>query len=274
MSPALYPSDHPYGHTVIGTHEDLQAAEVEDVVRFFNTWYVPNNASLVIAGDFDPEQAKTWVKQYFGSIPPGELPERVQPEPLQMPQQSVVETTDNVQIPLTILAWHTPAALKSGDAAFDVVASILGEGRSSRIYQDLVTATGSALEVSAWQYSQMLGSIFAVTGKPSPGTTVEELEAKLQTHIDRLATSGPTPAELERVRNQLEVSFISDLEGLQRRASALNRYRYLSGTPDFVNDDLNRYRKLTAEDVQAAAATLTTDRRCILRVRPNEGGAE
>jgi zinc protease len=77
---------------------------------------------------------------------------------------------------------------------------------------------------------------------------------------------------LERVRNQLEVSFISDLEGLQQRASALNRYRYLSGTPDFVNQDLERYRKLTAKDVQSAAATLTAERRCILRVRPSTGG--
>ena len=272
MSPALYPSDHPYGHTVIGTHEDLQAAEVDDVVRFFNTWYVPNNASLVIAGDFNPNQARTWIQQYFGSIPAGVLPERSKPAALDKPQQSVVETEDNVQIPLTVMVWHTPASLQPGDAALDVVAAILGDGRSSRMYQDLVTETGNALELGANQYSQMLGSIFAVTGKPSPNTKLEDLETKLQAHIDRLAKDGPTEAEMERVRNQLEVSFISDLEGLQRRASALNRYRYIAGTPDFVNADLERYRKLTADEVQAAAATLTEDRRCSLRVRPSEGG--
>jgi zinc protease len=272
MSPALYPAEHPYGHTVIGTHEDLQAATVDDVVRFFGSWYAPNNASLVIAGDFEPAQARTWVQQYFGSIPRVELPERTKPEALIKPQQAEVETTDNVQIPLTMLTWHTPAAFQKGDAAFDVVASILGEGRSSRLYQDLVTASGDALEVGSWQYSQMLGSIFAVTGKPSTDVTLEDLEIKLQAHIDRLAKDGPTELELERVRNQLEVSFISDLEGLQQRASALNRYRYLSGTPDFVNQDLERYRKLTAKDVQSAAATLTAERRCILRVRPSTGG--
>ena len=163
------------------------------------------------------------------------------------------------------------AALAAGDAAFDVIASILGEGRSSRLYQDLVTKNGSALEVSAWQYSQMLGSIFAVTGKPSTGITVEELESQMQAHIERLAIEGPTQAELERVRNQLELSFITDLEGLHQRASALNRYKYLAGSADFALQDLNRYRSLSAEDIQAAAALLTTERRCILRVRPEVG---
>ena len=271
MSPALYPATHPYGHTVIGTHEDLQAATVDDVVRFFNTWYVPNNASLVIAGDFETEQAKAWVERYFGGLKRVELPVRNTPEALDKPQQAVVETTDNVQIPLTLIAWHTPAALKDGDATFDVLASILGEGRSSRLYEDLVTNSGAALEAGAWQYSQMLGSVFAVTGKPTEGTALEDLEEALQAHIERIANDGPTTAELDRVRNQLEASFVGDLEGLQARASALNRYHYLSGTPDFVNQDLARYSTVSADDVKAAAAKLTRDRRCILRVRPAAG---
>ena len=93
------------------------------------------------------------------------------------PQKAVVETTDNVQIPLTLIAWHTAAAFEPGDAALDVLASILGEGRSSRLYADLVTEKGQALEVSAWQYSQLLSGIFAVSGKPAEGVTVEELQA-------------------------------------------------------------------------------------------------
>jgi predicted Zn-dependent peptidase len=268
MSPALYPASHPYGHTVIGTHEDLQAATVDDVVRFFNTWYVPNNASLVIAGDFNPEQAKIWVNRYFSDLVRVNLPERAMPAPRDTPQEMVVETTDNVQIPLTLLAWHTPAALQDGDAAFDMVASILGEGRSSRLYADLVTDTGKALEVSAWQYSQKLGSVFAVSGKPTDGTTIESLEVKLQAHVDRLAAEGPTKDEMERVRNQLELQFIVGLEGLEERASALNRYHYLANTSDYVNQDIERYRRLTAADIQAAAAKLTPTRRCTLRVRP------
>jgi zinc protease len=272
MSPALYPEDHPYGHTVIGTHEDLQAATVDDVVRFFNTWYVPNNASLVVAGDFDTGQARQWIDTYFGSIPQGSLPERSKPEPRVGPQKAVVETTDNVQIPLTLIAWHTAAAFEPGDAALDVLASILGEGRSSRLYADLVTEKGQALEVSAWQYSQLLSGIFAVSGKPAEGVTVEELETSLQAHLQTIADEGPTAEELERVRNQLEVQFISQLEGLDQRASALNRYHFLTGNPDYADEDLQRYRNLSAEDIKKAAASLTQGNSCILRVRPESGG--
>jgi len=271
MSPALYPTDHPYGHTVIGTHEDLQAATLDDVVRFFDTWYVPNNASLVVAGDFKPEEARKWITDYFGGLERSELPERAAPAMPDKPQQAIVETTDNVQIPLTVMAWHTPPALMEGDAAFDVLAAVLGDGRSSRLYEDLVTNKSAALEAGAWQYSQKLGSIFALTGKPTEELTVEQLETAMFEHLKAIAADGPTQAEMHRVLNQLEASFVGDLEGLQARASALNRYHYLSGTPDYVQQDLDRYRNVTAADVQAAAASLTEDRRCILRVRPHDG---
>lgn len=274
MSPALYPPEHPYGHTVIGTHEDLQAATLDDVIRFFDTWYVPNNASLVVAGDFNPEEAKRWITDYFGGLKRSALPERATPVALQRPQQAVVETKDNVQIPLTVMAWHTPAALQDGDAAFDVLAAVLGDGRSSRLYDDLITNKSAALEAGAWQYSQKLGSIFALTGKPTDNMTIEELEDAMFDHLQAVAADGPTPAEMDRVLNQLEASFVGDLEGLQARASALNRYHYLAGTPDYVASDLARYRNVTAADVQAAAATLTEDRRCTLRVRPQVGGAQ
>ena len=274
MAPAMYPPDHPYGHTVIGTHEDLMAATVDDVVNFFNHWYVPNNASLVVAGDFDAAETKVWIEKYFGSIPAAPPLNRTQPSMPDGPQKALVEATDNVQIPLTLLAWHTPAVFQSGDAALDVVSEILAGGRSSRLYADLITSKQEAIEVNAWQDSQKLSSVFAVAAKPAEGKTVEDLETRIQAHIDRLAADGPTAEELERVRNQLEMHFIEGLEELQNRATTLNRYHYIAGRPDAVQADLDRYRALTADDIRAAAATLTEARRCILRVRPSEGGAK
>jgi zinc protease len=274
LNPALFPETHPYGHTVIGSHEDLVAATVDDVTGFFGTWYVPNNASLVIAGDFKPEQAKAWVESYFGSIPSKALPERRPAEPVGTPVTKVREETDNVSLPMTLMTWHTPAALQPGDAEHDVLASVLGDGKASRLYSRLVMKDKIATEVDVWHASQMLGSVFGISFKPADGHTLEEIETVVLEEIAVLAADGPTDAELERVMNQLEVSFIQSLEGLQSRASALNRYRYLAGDPGFVDQDLARYRTIGAAEIQAYAAKLTDDRASRIRVRPRPADTE
>lgn len=273
MSTALYPEDHPYGHTVIGTHEDLKAATVDDVVGFFQSWYGPDNASLVVAGDFDVEATKQTIVRLFGGLAPVSPAARPAPDLPDLPVKPLVEMTDQVQIPMTVLAWHTDPSLSQGDAVLDVLASILGEGRSSRLYQRLVHE-GLALEASAYQMSQLLSSVFMVQALPTEGNTIEDLEAILQEEIQKLATEGPTAEELERVGNNIEVSFLGGLEALQSRASALNRYRYVKGDPGWVQEDLARYRSVTAEDVKAAAAALTPERRCTLRVRPESTSTE
>ncbi len=276
MATALYPKDHPYGHTVIGTHADLKAATVDDVVGFFQSWYGPDNASLVVAGDFEVAAAKETIERFFGGLDPVGPATRPAPAQPDKPVKPLVEMTDQVQIPMTVLAWHTDPSLSQQDAVLDVVASILGDGRSSRLYKRLVHE-GLALEASAYQMSQLLSSIFMVQALPTEGNTIESLESILQEEIERLAEEGPTPQELERVANNIEVAFLGGLESLQSRASALNRYRYLKGDPGWVQQDLARYRAVTAEDVKAAAASLAPDRRCTLRVRPaptsaDEGG--
>jgi zinc protease len=273
LNPALYPQDHPYGHTVIGSHEDLMAATVDDVIGFFGAWYVPNNASLVIAGDFEPAQAKDWVQTYFGGMARKPLPERRPVPKVDGPVQKIREETDNVSLPMTLMTWHTPAAFQPGDADYDLVASVLGEGKASRLYSRLVMQDKIATEVEAWNYSQMLGSVFGISFKPADGHTLEEIETVVLEEVARLAAEGPTAAELERAMNQLEVSFIQGLEGLHSRASALNRYRYLTGDPGFVDKDLARYRLLGAEDVKQAAARLTDERSNRIRVRPREKAA-
>lgn len=273
MSTAMYPPEHPYGHTVIGTHEDLQAGTLQDVVGFFQTWYGPDNASLVVAGDFDVEATKATIDRLFGGLEPVSPAARTPPAMPDKPVKQTVELTDQVQIPMTVMLWHTDPALSQGDAVMDVLAAILGEGRSSRLYRRLVHE-GLALEASAYQASQLYSSIFLVQALPTEGHTVEELEGILQEEIDRLAQEGPTNAELERVSNNIEVSFLQGLEDLQSRASALNRYKAIKGDPGWVDDDLARYKAVTADDIKAAAAALSADRRCTMRVRPEAAAEE
>ncbi len=268
LNEVLYPPGHPYAHPVIGSHEDLQAAQVDDVKNFFNTWYVPNNASLVVAGDFDPEAVKPFIARTFGAIEPRALPERVAPDPVDLPAKHLVELTDQVRIPMSLLAWHTPASMEEGDAECDLAASILATGRTSRLYRRLVHEDRIALDVSAAQYSQQLGSIFLVTVMPAEGHTLEEVEAAVQEEIARLAKDGPTPEELDRARTRIEVDFLRRVERLQDRATALNRYWAITGAPGGFQADLDRYRNATAEGVRQAAARLTPERAAIIRVRP------
>jgi predicted Zn-dependent peptidase len=270
LGSAMYPEGHPYAHSVIGTHEDLMAAEVSDVVDFFQTWYVPNNASLVVAGDFDSAEIKPFIETAFGSIPAGELPERPAVQTPDKPVKPLLELTDQVQIPMTVMVWHSPAALKEGDADYDLVAAVLSSGRSSRLYQRLVHEDQLAIEVNAYQFSQMHSSIFMVQALPTEGHTVEEIEAVVAEEIAKLAAEGPTQAELQRVVNQYQVDAIGGLESLDSRASALNRYHYLTGETDYLAKDLARYTNATPADVQAAAQALTPERVCIARVRPEE----
>jgi len=275
MPTALYPVGHPYAHSVIGSHEDLEAATVEDVVTFFDTWYVPANASLVVAGDFDPVQAKGWIDQTFGQVPERKAPERdAAPAPVDKPVAPLTELTDQVQASRTWMLWHTPAAFADGDAAMDVLSGVLSDGRASRLYARLVTDAGAATEVDTGQWSQQYGSVFMVALTPADGQTCDAVEALAMEELTRLATEGPTEEELARVKAGLRVSFLRSLEDVQARASLLNRYRILTGDPGYLAHDLARYEAVDASAVKAAAASLSAERAAILRVHPEEEGAD
>jgi zinc protease len=150
----------------------------------------------------------------------------------------------------------------------DVLSSVLSSGRSSRLYRKLLVEQGMVQEISAYQMSQQYGSVFLIEALPAEGHTVEEVEEAVAAELALLATEGPTEEELARVKNNLNVGFLQSLESLQSRASALNRYRVLTGDPDWVDEDLARYEAVSIDDVKAAAASLNPDRRGILRVRP------
>ncbi len=265
---ALYPAGHPYAHTVIGSHEDLQAASLQDVKDFFATWYVPNNASLVVAGDFDPAAVKPLIEKYFGSIPSRVLPERAKAEPVAAPQKPRVEVTDQVQFPQVNLFWHTPAAYAEGDAELQLVASLLGEGESSRLYEALVVE-GLAQDVQVAQMPTALGSAFIVSATAMEKVTPDRLEAAIMKEIGELAATPPSTAEMERLKNNFEYGFLSGLESLLGRATQLNEYDAYTGSPDYLAKDLARYRGATAEGLTKAAATwLKPDLAARVVVRP------
>jgi zinc protease len=253
---------------------DLTAASYEDVVGFYKTYYAPSNASLVVAGDIDPAQARALVEKWFGDVKPGPevAPMTVPGVALTGVQKQTLE--DNVQIPKLYLAWLTPPHLAPGDAALDVVADVLTGGRNSRLYKRLVYDMQIAQEVSAFQSSQALSSFFLIEAMPRPGHTVEEIQKVIDEEIAALQQSPPTAREIERSRNQIEASFFNRMErvgGFGGKADLLNSYLKAAGNPDWFNEDLSRYRALSASDITAAAVQfLPGDRRVELIVVPRK----
>jgi zinc protease len=249
----LFPKDHPYYPMVIGSHADIQAAKLEDVRNFFKLYYAPNNASLVIVGDFEPAKARQLVEEYFGPLKSGsEIPRvKVVTPPITAERKKVVE--DNVQLPRVYLAWLTSPIYKPGDAEADIAANTLGGGKSSRLYKKLVYEKQLALDVEAYQQSMSLNSVFQIQATARPGVKPEDLEKAMNEEIEAFRTSGPTREELERARNGIETRAISGLEILNGVADLLNSYNHYLGTPDFLAGDFARYESATRESVIAFA---------------------
>jgi zinc protease len=273
LNEMLYPEHHPYHWPVIGYMPDLTAATYDDVVAFFKKYYVPSNASLVVAGDIDPASARQKIEKWFGDIKPGAP---VEPQTIPGVMLTGVQKrtiTDRVQLPRLYLAWLTPRSLDPGDAPMDVVADILAGGKNSRLYKRLVYDTQIAQSVDAFQMSQELSSSFLIVATPRPGHTTEELKKVIDEEIAKLQREGPSAHELERSLNQIESSFYDRMERLGGshggKADQLNGYFVRTGNPDWFNEDLARYRSLSTSDIKAAAeAFLPADRRVELTVMP------
>ena len=272
----LYEPSHPYYYGVIGTHADLEAANVTNVKDFFATFYTPTNASLVVAGDFQPATIKPLVGNLFGSLPGGAPVTRkytppTKPIPNQLDSVRRFTTIDRVQLPRVEFSYHSPVAFGPGDAEMDLVADVLASGKSSRLYKRLVIDDKTASEVDAMQAGYPLGGIFQVAAYTTPDADLGAVEKAIDEEIARLLKEGPTQEELERHKAARELSFLQSLQSLQRKADKLNEYEYYWGEPNSFKRDLDRYRNATPASVKDwATRTLTPNARVVIRVLPEE----
>ena len=261
----LFPADHPYYALVMGSHADIQAATLSDVKAFSKTYYRPNNATLVLAGDFEKAKAKALIAKYFGTLRRGDpvpVVHVAQPK-LTAERRQVVE--DRVELPRVYMAWHTSAAFKPGDAELDVASLVLGSGNSSRLYKKLVYEKQIAQDVNASQQSLSLGSVFEIVATARPGHTAAELEQAINEEINGLASAPPSAEEVERARNTLETQIVRSVEKLFGVADMLNRYNQLAGDPGFMPKDIARYRAVTPQAVTAqVSAQLRPDTRVVV----------
>ena len=270
----LWPAGHPYSWPTIGYMEDLTAASYDDVVQFFKKYYAPNNASLVIAGDIDFDKTRALVEKWFGEVPKGAPVEPIAPPPAVLTSVKRQTMTDRVRLSKLFLGWLTPRVYAPGDAALDVVSSVLAGGKNSRLYKRLVYDTQMAQDVEATQQSAPLGSSFIIEVTVRPGHTVAEMQKAIDEELEQLRQEPPSEREVQRALNQIEASFYRRMErvgGFGGKADQLNSYFAAGGGPDYFAEDLARYTSLSPSRRPGGGAQwLPADRRVELVVNPEE----
>lgn len=252
---ALYPADHPYHWPVIGSMADLSATTLEDVRAFFRTWYAPGNASLAVAGDVDPEEVRRSVERWFGDLPAGP-PRPETPVPAAaLTAERRLHLEDDVQLPRLYMAWHAPECFAPDDAALEVLASILSDGKDSRLHRRLVYQDRLAQDVSVFQHGQEAAGSFWIVVTARPGQPLGPVEETLREELERVVAEGVQEEELLRAVRGVESDFVRALErvgGFGGKADRLNEYLALTGDPGFAGQDLARYAAVGPDEVARA----------------------
>jgi zinc protease len=266
---ALYPANHPYHWPVIGSMADLSAASLDDVKQFFRTYYAPNNATIVIAGDFNRDSALTWVNRYFGSIPHGPpMPARPVVPTVTVPRDTFLVLEDRVTLPRLYETWETVRIYHQNDAPLDVLADVLAGDKNSRLYKRLVFDMQVAQDVTAYHNSTKLDGNFNIIVTPKPGQTPTRMAQLVAEEVDKIVKGGITQRELARALNSRRAAFLDRMASVLGKSDRLAEYNYFAGTPDYAQEDAARYDRVTAADVQRVAAQYLTRPKVVLTVVP------
>ena len=269
----IFPEGHPYDHTPIGSHEDLSAATLDDVKSFFKEYYVPKNAIITLSGDFEVEEAKGLVAKYFAGLESGRrAPTPKVAKPVALTESKHIVEYDQVKLPRIHLVFPTPALYATGDAELDVFSSILTSGKNSRLYRDLVLEKKVAKDVAAFQMSMALGSFYVIQATASPDVSIETLSPLLANSLKEALAHPPTEDEMERALNGWKKAFYGPLESAMARAQLLSGYFHLTGDPNYLSKDLNRYLGLTSESVFESAKTNLTKPNLRIDILPEPAG--
>ncbi len=263
---------HPYKGTVIGSMEDLNSAKLEEFNAFFKKYYIPNNATLVVAGDIKPEQTKKWINEYFGSIPKGTPVTRNFPKETPITQEFEETIYDaNIQIPAYIFAYRTPAAKERDAYILSMLGSYLSKGKSSVLYKKLVDNEKKALAVEAFNLGLVDHSIFAFFAIPMGNTSKDVLKKDIDAEIKKLQTDLISEEDYQKLQNQVENDFVNANSSVEGIANTLADSYLLKGNTNLINEEINIYRSITREDLRNAAKKyLSSNQRAIINYLPKK----
>jgi predicted Zn-dependent peptidase len=275
MLNALFPEGHPYHGAVIGSMQDLSAATLADVTEFFRQYYAPSNATLCLAGDLDPAQAKALIERYFATLPDRPRPASTPVSYAPLSQAVRLTVKEPVSLAQVSFGYRSPPAYTEDDPALDVALAILGGGKATRLYQRLVVQTKLAADVSASLESNHLASIVSLSATVATGKSSTAVERELDAVLAELIKSGPTLAELARAKRRILLGALSSLEllndpgGEAGRAGLLQRFDQYTGDPGYLPKWLSQIERVQAQDVQRVIKqSLRPDARVVVVTEP------
>ncbi len=260
---------HPYNWSPIGSMEHLNSAQLSEFMEFYKKFYIPNNATLSIAGDIEFDEAEKLIETYFKDIPRGAdvvRPNVVEPE---LTEEIVATVYDNIQLPATFIGYRVPGQADKDAYVLEMITRVLSDGGSSRLNQRLVEQDKSALQVASFPYTLEDYGIFITLALPNVGHTLEELEVAMDEEIARLQTELITDEEYQKIQNMVESDFVSSNSSMAGIAESLANYRVYFGDANLINDEIERYRAVTKEDIMNAAKKyLRKNNRVVLHYLP------
>ncbi|WP_343488141.1 pitrilysin family protein [Allomuricauda sp. d1] len=245
---------HPYRWQTIGSLEHLASATLEDFKKFNQIYYVPNNAVLVVAGDIDMAETKKMVQDYFGPIPKGAPIERKTfvEDPINAPIKAEYRDP-NIQIPLILMGYRTPAQTEHDAYVLDMISTYLSSGKSSKLYKKLVDEKKMALQVFAFNGSQEDYSSYIVGGLPVGDNTLEDIKKEIDEEIAKLQTDLISERDFQKLQNKFENNFVNSNSSVQGIANSLARYYMLYDDTNLINTEIDIYRSITREDIREVA---------------------
>jgi zinc protease len=263
---------HNYGRPMIGYIKDLDASTLAEFQDFYKKWYMPNNAVLVVAGDFEKASTKKLIKDYFESIPSRTLPKRNKVvEPERTKEKRVKEYDSNIQLPAILLAHKTPSMKERDSKVLDVISTILSNGKSSRLYKKLVDDKKKALQVFSFARNLEDYSVYNIGAIPLGKTSLDDLIKEMDEEIEKLQTELISDRDLQKIRNKFENQFVASNSSVQGIANSLARNYMLVGNTNQINKELEVINSITKEEIRDVAKKyLAKDRRVIIEYLPKK----
>ncbi len=261
---------HPYRWPTIGSLDHLNSATLDEFVNFYKTFYVPENATLSIAGDIDIESAKQLIAKYFKDVPKGGKP-IPRPKIVEPAQKSEIRDVvlDNIQLPAVVEAYHMPAQGTDDSYALDMLSTLLSGGESSRLYKTLVDEQKKAYTVQSFPFSSEDPGLYLVFALANVGVNIDDLEKAMDAEVDKVKTELISEKEFQKIRNQVESQIVQQNSSMVGVAEQLANYYVYFGDANLINTEIDRYMKVTREDLQRVAKKyINKDNRVVLHYLP------